>query len=46
VLKRRRSDERLVFPQNRLQHDFADVLALQSFDYPVRNRAFFKYVAG
>ena len=45
LLKRRRGDERLVLPQNGLEHDLADVLALQALDDPARQRAFFEDVA-
>ena len=45
VLKRRRRDERFVFPQDRLEYHPTDVLALEPVDYPIRDRALFVDIA-
>ena len=45
-LKGRRGEERFVLPENRLEHDLADVLALQPLDDPPGQRALFEDIAG
>ena len=45
-LKGRGGEQRLVLPENRLEHDLADVLALQSLDDTPGQRALFKDIAG
>jgi hypothetical protein len=46
VLKRRRRDQRLVLPQDRLEHQSPDVLTLQPVDDPIRDCTLFVDVAG